>query len=107
MGSGWEALVSDKRKRQAESIPKEWIIQQPPEDRLDVREVPKECGLLTSRELQITELDDVEALLRNIAAGKWSSVEVMTAYYKRAIIAHQLVRPLHFPHFSRLRFLID
>lgn len=91
MGSKWEALVSDKRNRQNAAIPKKWIIQLPPEDRLDVRDVPKECGLLSSKELQITELDDLEILLHNLATGKWSSVEVTTAYYKRAIIAHQLV----------------
>ncbi len=100
MGSNWKALVSDKRKRQLDAIPKEWKIRLPLEDRLDVRDVPKESGLLTSKELQITELDDVETLLRNLAAGNWSSVEVTTAYYKRAIIAHQLVCSYKLSHFA-------
>lgn len=91
MGSKWEAIVTDKRKRQSESIPKEWLIRLPSEERLDVRLVPKECGLLTTKELEITELDDVDTLLLNLASGKWTSVEVTTAYCKRAIIAHQLV----------------
>lgn len=91
MVSKWETLVVDKRKRQNDSIPKEWLITLPSEDRLDVLNVPKECGILTTKELEITELDDVATLLLNLASGKWSSVEVTTAYCKRAIIAHQLV----------------
>jgi len=45
-------------------------------------------------ELEITEIDDVSALLDKLAKGEWSSVEVTTAFYKRAIIAHQLVNCL-------------
>ncbi|KLO19358.1 general amidase [Schizopora paradoxa] len=94
MGSKWETLVADKRKRQTDSIPKEWLISLPSEDCLDVTNVPNECGILTAKELEITELDDVDALLLNLASGKWSSVEVTTAYCKRAFIAQQLTNCL-------------
>ena len=91
MGSKWEALVAHKRKRQIESIPKEWLIRLPSEDRLDVTGVPRGCGILTTKELAITELDDVETLLQNLTSGKWSSFEVTMAYCKRAIVAQQVV----------------
>jgi len=54
-------------------------------------DVPRECGLLTPREMEITETVDVELMLRKLSSAEWSSVEVTTAFYKRAIIAQQLV----------------
>ena len=86
----WKDLVNDKKHRQLESIPKEWLITVPPDSVVDVTRYPEECGLLSAKDIQITNtaLDD---LLRKLAIGEWSSVEVTTAFYKRAIIAHQLV----------------
>lgn len=55
-------------------------------------DVPISCGLLSPREVEITETTDVGILLEKLASAEWSSVEVTTAFYKRAIIAHQLVR---------------
>lgn len=52
--------------------------------------MPATSGLLSARELEITDTLDFETLLSNLANGIWSSVEVTTAFYKRAIIAHQL-----------------
>lgn len=77
------------------SIPKDWIIKTPPESQLDVTSVPAKCGLLSSRELEITDTTDVEVLLIKLANGEWSSVEVTIAFYKRAIVAHQLVTLHH------------
>ncbi|KAI0778159.1 general amidase [Trametes elegans] len=90
----WKQLVADKKRRQQEAIPKEWLITPPPADVLDVRSIPEECGLLTAREVEITNTRDVEVLLKRLATAEWSSVEVTTAFYKRAIIAHQLVNCL-------------
>ena len=56
-----------------------------------VLDVPATCGLLTPRELKITETTNVDTILQNLRTTEWSSVEVTTAFYKRAIIAHQLV----------------
>lgn len=88
----WQELAADKKTRQTEAIPKEWIIALPPADQLDVSDVPAKCGLLTPFELEVTESTDVADLLEKLATGKWSSVDVTRAYYKRAIIAQQLVR---------------
>lgn len=88
----WQDLVADKRARQAAAIPKEWIISPPADDVRDVTGVPASCGLLTEKELAITDTTDVEKLLEQLATGELSSVEVTTAFYKRAIVAQQVVR---------------
>lgn len=87
----WEQLVADKRRRQQEAIPKDWIISPPSADVLDVRKFPDSCGLLTDREVEITNTVDVQQLLDKLATAQWSAVEVTTAFYKRAVVAHQLV----------------
>lgn len=87
---GWKALVADKKKRQQDSIPKEWLVPLPPQDRLNVIDFPRESGLLSSLELEITE-SNVETLLPKLADGVWTSVDVTTAFYKRAILAQQVV----------------
>ncbi|THH27363.1 hypothetical protein EUX98_g6833 [Antrodiella citrinella] len=91
--TSWQALVADKRRRQAQTIPKEWLISTPSDTELTVTDVPATCGLLTEKELLITS-SDVDHLLKKLASAEWSSVEVTTAFYKRAIVAHQLVNCL-------------
>ena len=86
----WQELVADKQKRRDAAIPKDWIVSAPSTERLNVLELPKETGLLTEFELEVTE-SVVEVLLPKLASGEWSSVDVTTAFYKRAIIAHQAV----------------
>ncbi|KZT66478.1 general amidase [Daedalea quercina L-15889] len=94
MAPSWRDLVADKKRRQLESIPKDWIIPVPGKDVLDVTRVPSTCGLLSATELQITETKDVDVLLAKLASGHWSAVEVTTAFCKRAVVAHQLVNCL-------------
>ena len=89
----WQELAEDKRKRLAALIPKDWVITPPPEDVLDVTKVPLECGLLSEKEIAITEEKDIGVLLVKLASAELSSVEVTTAFAKRAIIAHQVVSP--------------
>jgi len=62
------------------------ILEDPP---LDVTRIPETCGLLTPEELAITELD-ATAVCQRIAAGELTAVEAVTAFGKRAAIAHQL-----------------
>ncbi|KAJ8591601.1 amidase [Rhizopogon salebrosus TDB-379] len=61
-------------------------LEDPP---LDVTHIPETCGLLTSQELAITELD-ATAVCQKIAGGELTAVEAVTAFGKRAAIAHQL-----------------
>jgi hypothetical protein len=91
--STWQDLVAEKKRRQTASIPREWLITPPADDVLDVTDVPSSCGLLSARELEITEVSEVAVLLNKLATGEWSSVEVTTAFCKRAIVAQQLVCP--------------
>ncbi|KDQ31042.1 hypothetical protein PLEOSDRAFT_1092424 [Pleurotus ostreatus PC15] len=89
----WQALVKEKQERQKATIPPKWLIELPDTRTLDVTSIPETCGLLSARELEITR-SNVEVLLPRLASGSWSAVEVTTAFYKRAIIAHQLTNCL-------------
>ncbi|PIL30761.1 hypothetical protein GSI_06929 [Ganoderma sinense ZZ0214-1] len=92
----WRALCAARKQRQLHAIPGDWSIHPPPHDpsHPNVLNVPQTCGLLTARELDITDTVNVETLLDNLRTGQWSSVEVTTAFYKRAIVAHQLTNCL-------------
>jgi len=61
--SNWEDVYSARKDAQLAAIPPEWIIKVPPERRTNVLDVPSEAGLLTKRELDITETTDVQILL--------------------------------------------
>ncbi len=89
----WRLLIAEKRAKQLASIPKEWLLtpeELPPKEVLDVTTFPDTCGRLSAKEIEITN-SSVEVLLQKLAAAEWSAVEVTTAFYKRATIAHQLV----------------
>lgn len=88
----WKNLAAEKRARQVATIPKEWILQSlPHKEILNVIDFPEKCGLLTYREIEITN-SEANVLLEKLAKGVWSAVDVTIAFAKRAVIAHQLVR---------------
>ncbi|KAG2104409.1 general amidase [Suillus discolor] len=89
----WTALAAEKKQRQLESIPHEWIVTPPSDSTLDVSAFPETCGLLNAREIEITNTS-VDVLLEKLACAAWTAVDVTTAFYKRAIVAHQLVNCL-------------
>lgn len=91
MSNDWKAKAAVRKAQQEREIPDEWRISAVPATKLNVMDVPATCGLLSEKEIMITETDDVELLLRKLAGGEWTSLEVTLAYYKRAIIAQQLV----------------
>ncbi|KAJ7211989.1 general amidase, partial [Mycena pura] len=90
----WEAKCARRKRAQLESIPPDWIIQLPPKDQPNVMDVPRQCGLLDELELEITETVDVQIILDKLRLAEWSSVQVTTAFYKRAVIAQQLTNCL-------------
>lgn len=55
-------------------------------------DVPRRSGILTDRELEITESHNLASLLKGLASGDLTSSEVTLAFSKRAAIAQQLVR---------------
>jgi amidase len=50
-----------------------------------------EFGILTSREIEITESEDARYLTLQLVRKRYTAVEVVTAFSKRAAISHQLV----------------
>ncbi|KAG1841805.1 general amidase [Suillus subalutaceus] len=79
----WTALVAEKKQRQLESIPREWIVTPPSDSTLDVSAFPETSPILP-----------VNVLLEKLASAAWTAVDVTIAFYKRAIVAHQLVNCL-------------
>lgn len=45
-------------------------------------DVPRECGILSAKEVSITERYDVKGLLKEIAEKRWSAEEVTLAFCK-------------------------
>ncbi|KAJ7887502.1 general amidase [Mycena olivaceomarginata] len=96
MASSWQQIAADKKSHQLDSVPKEWISSAPSlpsEKTLNVIDFPQESNVLSALDREITE-SSVAGLLSNLASSKWSSVQVTTSFYKRAIVAHQLTNCL-------------
>jgi len=75
-----------------DKVPEEYYISQhyvdnPPKD---VTSIPRDCGILTPQEIEITESYDATGLAEAIAAHKYTAVEVATAFSKRAIVCDQI-----------------
>lgn len=50
--------------------------------RVNVMDVPRTCGLLTNKELEITENWDIRGLLRVIAEKRYTAEDVVGAFCK-------------------------
>lgn len=93
----WQIIAEKKRLEAYQKIPVEWRLPPSYTDRVsetsvwNVLDVPRICGILSAREIEITEEFDAVALLAAIAERKFTSEEVTTAFCKRAAIAGQLV----------------
>jgi len=84
-------LVSAQLSRLHSQIPASYrlpasTLENPP---LNVTSIPETCGILTSVELAITDLDATD-ILAKIRVGELTALAVVTAFGKRAAIAHQL-----------------
>jgi amidase len=89
----WEAQAQICRDILDKSIQKQWLLpadKLPSPERTNVLDVPRESGILTERELEITETD-ATGLVETMAKGTWTAEEVAIAFLKRATIGHQLV----------------
>ncbi|KAI3394262.1 hypothetical protein diail_2965 [Diaporthe ilicicola] len=99
--TGWQSRAAEKRARCQSAIPKAWEL--PPvlvqglahpletsKNNLVELAIPRRSGLLTEKELSITEAHDVRSLLKALASGELTSLEVTVAFCKRAAIAQQL-----------------
>lgn len=98
--SDWESKIAKKQSAQLDKIPRDWLLpaavtktlKQPLElHRIDVTKIPRSCGIMSQRELSITEDYTVDQLLAAMQASRLTASEVTMAYSKRAAIAGQMV----------------
>ena len=100
-------LNAIKLQKRDAAIPATWRLDAAAaKDVVDVRSVPRSCGLLSAREVEISEArgqpraalltrqTPAAELVKRMAAGDLTSVEVTTAFCKRAAIAQQLTNCL-------------
>lgn len=90
----WQEKAALKAAQAAQKIPKQWRLSpdllSSSKNASSVLDIPAKCGILTEKEIDITENYDATALLDKLACREFSSVEVTMAFSKRAAIAQQL-----------------
>ncbi|CAK9785792.1 general amidase [Cutaneotrichosporon oleaginosum] len=96
----WEAKAAAKRAQRDALLPKDTLLPSAPTD-LDVSSVPATSGILSARELEITGTPSITALLDALKARTYSAEEVVSAFCRRAAIAHQLTNCLTEIFFDR------
>lgn len=98
----WQERAANKRAKALAAIPSAWRI---PQDLVQIdsskwestkvnmmeMDVFRRSGVLSEKEISITESYDVASLLRALASGQITAVEATVAFSKRAAIAQQLV----------------
>lgn len=98
MPDTWRGIAARKQRQRDERIPKEWLLPSlystSSTSSDSVLDIPRQCGILKPQELSITEDHDATALVAALAVGKLNSVDVVTAFCKRAAIAQQLTNCL-------------
>ncbi|KAJ5936640.1 hypothetical protein N7466_003090 [Penicillium verhagenii] len=92
----WKPIVLKKRAAQKALIPTEWqlpasIQSDPPLSTLDAI---RSCGILSPEELAWTDTTDIQDLVSAIASRRVTSLQLTTAFCKRAAIAQQLTKCL-------------
>lgn len=90
----WQTQAQKGKDLLNNSVPKQWLVpadQLPPVTQKNVTDFPRKSGLLTERELGITELSATE-LVNGMGKGELSAEEVVVAFLKRSVLGHQLVR---------------
>jgi amidase len=91
MTMSWQAKAEEKRAKQAALIPDSLKLKNPPgEEVLNVVEFPFD-SVLSARDVEITNVEDITTLLAKVGSGEWSATEVTRAFCTRALVAHQLV----------------
>lgn len=84
----WESIRARKQAERESRIPSAWrlpshlIPSDSDESALNVVDVPRKCGLLSSKELDITGEYDATALAAELRAGRLKCVEVTEAFCK-------------------------
>lgn len=88
----WAERAAAAQAANRELLPKEYLLSKlPSKDERNVQYFAAQCGLLSVKELEITESPEITGLLAKLADKTYSAVEVTTAFIKRAVIAQQVV----------------
>ncbi|KAH8895464.1 amidase [Thozetella sp. PMI_491] len=92
---GWEQITLRKRAERDSKIPSQWRFAAPlPAGTRPIDFLPV-CGMMTEEELAITDPNqDAVDLLSRLSAGQLTTEAVITAFSKRAAVAHQLTNCL-------------
>lgn len=97
----WQTAVKRKQQEIISKTPKQWILGRDfiqslncgPDKSTNILKlnVPRISGILTEKELDITEKYTAMELLEKLRNKDFTSLEITTAFCKRAAIAQQLV----------------
>jgi amidase len=87
----WQETASERKRTIEEKIPPEWRVDKTQLEGRRLVDLPRTSGLLTDKEMLITELSAVE-ILAAIRERRLTAIETTKAFCKRAAIAHQAVR---------------
>lgn len=91
----WEAAVAEKRKALRESIPKSHLLPAELASKAEKGELlPSDdavltSGVLSTLDLEITDIDDAAVIVERVASRRYTAVQVAEAFCKRASIAQQ------------------
>lgn len=79
----WQSVAWQKKDQQFARIPSQWRLPQlPPASVTNYLSIPRDCGLLTEKELNITENYDATALAKAIRERRLQCIDVTTAFCK-------------------------
>jgi amidase len=108
--TSWKTIAALHREKQVEAVPKEWLLTEKQleplkeSNRLIESKAVERSGLLSDKEIEITERFTASELLGKIHRQDITSEEVVVAFSKRASLAQQLVRCIHTKNRRRLTF---
>jgi amidase len=87
----YKVLAAKELRRRDSTFP-EWYFELPdaPADILDVTPLPEKSAILSDKDIEITNLD-ATAVVEAIRVKKWTCVQVMEAFVKRALLAQKYV----------------
>ncbi|CAK4030050.1 fatty-acid amide hydrolase like [Lecanosticta acicola] len=95
MEKSWQSIAARKQAERASRIPLEWRVKAAVAgDNEDILALPRKCGILTDRELSITESYDATDLRDELAKGSLKAEDVARAFAKRAAVCQQAVNCL-------------
>ncbi|KAJ5222724.1 uncharacterized protein N7469_008964 [Penicillium citrinum] len=89
----WQVKAQKGKDLLHNSVPKQWLVpteQLPSVTQKNVTDFPRQSGLLTEREIIITESSATE-LVKGMGKGGLTAEEVVVAFLKRSVLGHQLL----------------